>query len=211
MARKNLRLGELLIAAGLIDQFQLNSALSYQRNWGSRLGACLVRLGYLSEASLLEFLAEQLNLPRIDLARRAIASEVLAFVPAEKAREYNVIPVDRREMHGTLFLLVAMSDPTNLTVVDDLQFMTGCRVRPALAPEASIRDAIDKWYGAAPTVEEVAGSSDKLRVVRELELPANVAAEPPTGAATTEEKLHHLLRILVDKGLLSLGEYERLK
>jgi len=214
MTRKNPRLGEMLIAAGLIDEFQLNSALSYQRNWGGRLGACLVRLGYLSEASLLEFLAEQLKLSRIDLTRRAIASDVLAFVPAEKAREYNVIPVDRREMHGTLFLLVAMSDPTNLTVIDDLQFMTDCRVRPALASEASIRAAIDEWYGAAPEADEDVSAAEEpgeAQSAQASELPANATEATPARAETTEEKLHRLLRVLVDKGLLSLREYERLK
>jgi len=215
MTRKNMRLGEMLLAAGLIDEFQLNSALSYQRNWGARLGACLVRLGYLTEANLLNFLAEQLKLPCIDLSRRVIEADVLAFLPAEKAREYTVIPVDRREMQGTLFLLVAMSDPTNLGVVDDLQFMTGCRVRPALASEASIREAIESWYGPTPAGEAEsfapADASPAAASAGPPGLPVATVEPTPSPAETTEEKLQRLLRILAEKGILSLREYERLQ
>jgi len=215
MTRKNMRLGEMLLAAGLIDEFQLNSALSYQRNWGARLGACLVRLGYLTEANLLNFLAEQLKLPCIDLSRRVIEADVLAFLPAEKAREYTVIPVDRREMQGTLFLLVAMSDPTNLGVVDDLQFMTGCRVRPALASEASIREAIESWYGPPPAEEAESAAQAEASPVAAYagppRLPVATGEPAPPPVETTEEKLQRLLRILAEKGILSLREYERLQ
>jgi len=207
--RKNQKLGELLIVAGIIDEFQLASALTCQRNWGGRLGACLVRLGYLSEEKLLGFLAEQLRLPRIDLSRRAIAADMLSYLPAAKAREYNVIPVDRREMHGTLFLLVAMSDPTNLTVIDDLQFMTGCRVHPALASEASIRAAIENAYGPPPASEAL----ETMVAAGDAEAdPLPVVLEPVSNRGeNSDEKLQRLVRILMEKGILSLRDYERLK
>lgn len=210
MPHKKMKLGELLIGAGIIDKFQLDSALSYQRNWGGRLGACLVRLGYVSEEELLGFLADQLKLPRIDLAGRTIPPEVLAYVPAAGARKYNILPVDRREMHGTLFLLVAMSDPTNLTVIDDLQFMTGCQVRSALAAEASIHEAIERCYGPAPAEESPV--SVETAAVEEVPEGLSPVWQPVSNRAeTTEEKLQRLLKILSEKGILSLRDYERLK
>lgn len=202
----------MLMKAGIIDEFQLNSALSHQRNLGGRLGASLVKLGYLSEEKLQGFLAEQLRLPRVDLLRQEIAADVLAYIPANKAREFNVIAVDRRQLHGTMHLLVAMSDPTNLIVIDALQFLTGCRVRPALAGEAAIREAIDRWYRPqqveqAEPVED-GGSEDPLADL-EVALPSvppAVSVPVASKGASAEQKLALLLELLRDKGILSPEE-----
>lgn len=208
MQRKSLKIGEMLLKAGVIDGFQLNSALSHQRHWGGRLGASLVKLGYVAEEKLLAFLADQLNLPRVDLSKRVIASDLLAYVPADKAREFNVIPVDRKEMSGTLNLLVAMADPANLPVVDALQFITGCRVFPALASEESIRKSIEHYYGLPQALQE----ADPLTPVKETP-PASPLSPLFNGLARpqTDDKFQQLLRVLLDKGILSLREYERLK
>lgn len=209
MQRKSLKIGEMLLKAGVIDGFQLNSALSHQRHWGGRLGSSLVKLGYVAEEKLLAFLAEQLNLPRVDLSKRVIAADLLAYVPADKAREFNVIPVDRKEMSGTLNLLVAMADPANLPVIDSLQFMTGCRVFPALASEESIRKSIEHYYGLPQALQE----SDAPVPVKETAPPASALAPLFNGLSRpqADDKFQQLLRVLLDKGVLSLREYERLK
>lgn len=210
MQRKSLKIGEMLVKAGLIDGFQLNSALSHQRHWGGRLGASLVKLGYLAEEKLLAFLAEQLNLPRVDLTKRVIAADLLAYVPADKAREFNVIPVDRKEMSGTLNLLVAMADPANLAVIDALQFLTGCRVFPALASEESIRKSIEHFYGLPQALQEtdpgLVASAPTPVVPTPLSPLFSGLARPQA-----DDKFQQLLRVLLDKGVLSLREYERLK
>jgi type IV pilus assembly protein PilB len=149
---KNLKLGEILKQAGIIDDFQLNSALSYQRHWGGRFGESLIKLGYLTEDKLQNFLARQFDLPQIELFGRKIPEDVLAYIPLEKAREFHVLPVERREISGTMHLVVAMTDPTNLMVTDSLQFMTGCRIKAALASDDAITSAIEKHYG--PEVDE---------------------------------------------------------
>jgi len=224
LPRKNLKLGEMLMEAGIIHEYQLNSALSYQRHWGGRLGDSLIKLGYLTEDTLLNFLADQLKLTRIDLERWTISDEVLATVPADKAREYNVIPVDRKVMYGTVYLLVAMADPTNLLAIDAIQFMTGCQVRPALAAEGAVRAAIDRCYGPPGSestrdeeglpeieplpVEEAPASADEALTV--FDFPA-VNGNGNQKPADLEEKFQLLIRLLMDKGLLSLREFERLK
>jgi len=151
-----LKLGEMLSAAGIIDETQLDAPLSHHRNWGGRLGTTLVKPGYVNEENLLGLLARQLKLTRVELSARPIADELLAYVPGQKARQNNGIPVAREKTHGTVYLLMAMTDPTNLAVIDDLQFITGCRVRPGLAAEMSIQNAIDRCYGPLPFLEEPA-------------------------------------------------------
>ena len=221
MPRKHLKLGEMLMEAGIIHEYQLNSALSYQRHWGGRLGDSLIKLGYLTEDTLLNFLADQLKLTRIDLERWTISDEVLGMVPADKAREYNIIPVDRKVMYGTVYLLVAMADPTNLLAVDAIQFMSGCQVRPALAAESAVRAAIDRCYGPPGEVVPAEEELPEIEPLANDEAPASAEEalkvfDFPTANGhpqpeDLEEKFQLLIRLLMDKGLLSLREYERLK
>jgi len=209
MPKKNLKLGEMLIRAGIIDEFQLNSALSHQRNLGGRLGNSLVKLGYISENRLLSFLADQLNCPRIDLAKEQIPPELVAMLPEEKARQFNVLPVRRGEMSGTVYLLVAMSDPTNLMVIDSLQFMTGCRIRPAIASEEAIREALNRFYGAAGSEDEELAEAEVL--VEPPNAPELIPPRPLPRQRTTEEKYQALLEKLKSLGILTPREYDELK
>ena len=90
-ARK--RLGDLLVEAGLIDEYQLQSALGHQRQWGGPLGRILVDNGFVSESRLAEVLAAQMNLPLIDLDQQEIHEKVVAEVPMEMAEQYRMVPV----------------------------------------------------------------------------------------------------------------------
>ena len=208
-----MRLGEMLVKAGEIDEFQLNSALSYQRHWGGQIGSSLVKLGYIGEDDLLRFLSEQLNLTRIDLSRISIPPVVLESVPVEKALEYNIIPVDRKEMNGTIYLLIAMSNPTNLIVIDALQFATGCRVRPALAAHDSIREAIERCYGTLPArvkkLDDPPVEVDPVPDIDPFHFPP-VKQENGTHKSI-EQKFELLIKLLMEKGLLSISDFERLK
>lgn len=206
MPNKVIKFGEILLQSERINAFQLDSALSYQRNCGGRLGESLIKLGYISEEELLQCLAQQLKLPRIDLFKHDVSGDVLNCIPAEKAREHNILPVDRKELHGTSYLLVAMSDPTNLHLLDALQFMSGCRVKPVLAPASDIRDAIRHYY-------DLSGADAVPPLTNEKPVPRRPPAFPEAAAAETsaDAKLQALLRVLLDKGFLTLREYERLK
>ncbi|OEU52263.1 MAG: hypothetical protein BA871_12245 [Desulfuromonadales bacterium C00003096] len=187
------KLGQMLVEAELIDELQLKSALVHQQHWRCLFGASLVKLGYVDEEALLGFLAESLNLLRVDLKWRAIPRELLDLLPEDKAREYHVIPVDREVLHGTSYLLLATCDPTHLANLDDLAFLTGCEIRPALAAEEEIRVAIDRCYGSR--VEPLAPS-------------ASLPIRPP---AADQDKFHKLLLLLLAKGLISRSEYDLLK
>jgi type IV pilus assembly protein PilB len=149
-----------------------------------------------------------MKLPRIDLSRRSIPEDILAYIPADKAWEYRAVPVDRKEMHGTLFLMVAMADPTNLDVIDSLQFMTGCRVRTALAFDSAVEDALLRFYGPSPSAADP-GAQETAPKPHKLADISAVAVRPPI--ETTEERMQELLKILLEKGILSLREHDRLK
>lgn len=224
---KNLRLGEILKQAGIIDDFQLNSALSYQRHWGGRFGESLIKLGYLSENKLQDFLARQFDLPQIELFGRRIPEDVLAYIPVDKAHEYHVLPVERREISGTMHLVVAMTDPTNLMVTDSLQFMTGCRIKPALASDEAIRSAIDANYGGEIDDQEELDFAleDLIEPPKPVAPPEPVA--PPTPIAPSkpaaqddglsasalkklESRYENLVRILLDRGLIDHKDLDEL-
>lgn len=212
---KNLRLGEILKQAGIIDDFQLNSALSYQRHWGGRFGGSLIKLGYLTEDKLQNFLARQFDLPQVELFGRQIPDDILAYIPVDKAREFHVLPVERREISGTMHLVVAMTDPTNLMMIDSLQFMTGCRIKPALASDDAIRTAIERSYGT-----EIDGQEELDLALEDLVEPPKPAVKPTTvvldaglpasALKQLENRYENLVRILLDRGVLNYKDLDEL-
>lgn len=158
------KLGKLLQNAGFITQQQLEAALAQQRKTGERLGQILVAKGFLDERSLLEALEFQLGIPHVDLSRFTISQEALSTLPESLARRYGVIPLLRRGEN----LLVAMSDPLNIYVLDALRSATGFEIEPALASAREISAAIERAYrqvsAEEPKVQEetVAATSEAM-------------------------------------------------
>ena len=141
MARK--KLGEMLVEAGVITETNLRAALNEQRRWGGTLGRQLVEMKMISEAELVRVLSMQLNMPSIELDRLDIPSAVLDLVPADVAAEHNIIPFAQQMK----FLDVAMADPTNLGILDELRIRTQLNIRPYLAGPRAIERAVGKFYG----------------------------------------------------------------
>jgi type IV pilus assembly protein PilB len=140
----NRRLGDLLVAEGLITQEQLLKALTDQKGTADKLGAVLVRLHYISEEQLIGFLSRQYGIPSITLSQLEVDNDVLRLVPSAIAKKYEVLPVKR--LSNTLTL--AMADPTNVFALDDIAFMTNLQVLPVVASQAAIRKAIERNYEA---------------------------------------------------------------
>ncbi len=152
------RLGELLVRNKLIDENQLAKALEDQRASGGRLGASLVKLGYLQEEDLAAFLSRQYGVPSINLSEFDIDENVIKLIPNEVAQKYQLVPVNR----AGATLIVAMADPSNIFAIDDIKFMTGYNVEVVVAAEACIRNAIDKYYDQSASYEEVMGDLDDI-------------------------------------------------
>ena len=140
------RLGDLLVAEGLITDAQLKQALGDQKGKTDKLGSILVKLGFITEEQLIGFLSRQYGIPSITLNKVEIDPETLRLVPTTIALKYEVLPVKR--IGGTLTL--AMADPTNVFALDDIAFMTNLQILPVVAPQAAIRKGIEKYY-EAPT------------------------------------------------------------
>src|SRR5215510_3800230 len=138
------RLGDLLVAEGLISDEQLKQALAEQKGKTEKLGSILARLNFITEEQLIGFLSRQYGIPSITVTNVDVDAETLRLVPAPIARKYEVLPVKR--IGGTLTL--AMADPTNVFALDDVAFMTSLQILPVVAPQAAIRAAIEKAYEA---------------------------------------------------------------
>jgi type IV pilus assembly protein PilB len=146
------RLGDLLVAEGLITDVQLRQALTEQKGKPDKLGSVLVRLGLVSEEQLIGFLSRQYGIPSINVGNIEVDAEALRLVPAPIAKKHDVLPVKR--IGGTLTL--AMADPTNVFALDDIAFMTNLQILPVVAPQAAIRKAIEAAYdGGGPTMTEM--------------------------------------------------------
>ncbi len=143
------KLGELLIKAKLISPDQLQQALKQQKDSGIKLGESLIRLGFVSEDDITETLSSQFGVPSINLTHFEIDPNVLKLVPADVARKYNILPVNKT---GAT-LTIAMADPTNVFAMDDIKFMTGYNVEPVVASELALQQAIDRNYGASHALE----------------------------------------------------------
>jgi type IV pilus assembly protein PilB len=138
------RLGDLLVKEKVITSEQLEIALKNQKEAGSRLGSVLVKLGYLTDEEVTNFLSRQYGVPAINLNYFEIDPTVIKLIPHETAKRYQILPLSRVGSS----LTIAMVDPTNVFAMDDIKFMTGFNIEPVVASESAILEGIEKAYGA---------------------------------------------------------------
>jgi type IV pilus assembly protein PilB len=143
------KLGEILVRENLISPQHLRQALDYQREHGGRLGFNLVKLGLVSDDTITAILSRQYGIPSVNLELFDIEESVLRLIPQEVAQKYSVLPLSR--VGATLTL--AMVDPTNVFAMDDIKFMTGLNVEPVVVAEASVQQAISKYYSTTREIE----------------------------------------------------------
>ncbi|MEN6338037.1 MAG: type II secretion system protein GspE, partial [Phycisphaerales bacterium] len=132
------RLGEALVAEGIISQSQLDAILVEQRTNGGMIGEMLVEQGVIDGNRLLRFLAQQLGVPSCQLRHGLVDFTLLSLIGEEEAQRLCVIPMFR--VHDTL--TVAMAEPQSLPKIDRLAQLTGCRIRPVLSPRENIVEYI---------------------------------------------------------------------
>jgi type IV pilus assembly protein PilB len=139
------RLGDLLVKEKIITPEQLEQANKVQKEQSCRLGSALVKLGFLTDEDVTNFLSRQYGVPAINLSYFEIDPAVVKLIPFETAKRYQILPLSRVGAS----LTIAMVDPTNVFAMDDIKFMTGFNIEPVVASESSILAGIDKAYGAA--------------------------------------------------------------
>ncbi|MGB7212238.1 MAG: type IV-A pilus assembly ATPase PilB [Gemmatimonadales bacterium] len=169
-AASNERLGDILVREGLINRDQLNQALAEQKTSGHRLGYVLVKLGVVQELEVTKVLAKQYRMPAVDLSRFEVDPKIIKLVPAELALKKSVLPLKREGRT----LTVAMADPTDSGLIEDLKFITRYDLFPVIAGEYTLRSLIEKHYNSgdqqlADLLKEMEGEgeSDDVEVVKE--------------------------------------------
>jgi type IV pilus assembly protein PilB len=143
------KLGEILVRENLLSPQQLREALDYQREHGGRLGYNLVKLGLVSDDMITAVLSRQYGVPSVNLELFDIEDSVIRLIPQDVAQKYSVLPLSR--VGATLTL--AMVDPTNVFAMDDIKFMTGLNIEPVVVSEASVHEAIAKYYDLSREIE----------------------------------------------------------
>jgi type IV pilus assembly protein PilB len=139
------RLGEILLREGLVTRDQLAQALAEQKNTKHRLGYVLVKLGLVQELEITKVLARQYRMPAVDLSRFEVDPKIIKLVPADMATKSVVLPLKREGRT----LTVAMADPTDLGLLEDLKFITRFDLFPVIAGEYTLRNLIEKYYEAS--------------------------------------------------------------
>ena len=156
-------LAELLVSSNLLDLEQLEQARRDQKANGGRLTSSVIRLGFVKDAQLTEFLGRQYGLPTIDLAGFDVDAEALKMLSRQVCEKHVVIPVSKAGKS----LVVAFADPSNIYVKDDLALVTRSKIEAVVASETSIMQAIDKYYGGSHRIEnlisEIEESADTNR------------------------------------------------
>jgi len=145
------RLGDILQERGLISQEELAAALEEQRRSGDRLGESLVKLGFVTADQVADALSEHLRIERVDFGRRYLAPEIVELVPASVITSKYVLPLEVEDG----FLVVAMADPMDINVIDDLQRLTGKIIRPLVATEEEIIEAFQRTRNIAQSAREL--------------------------------------------------------
>jgi type IV pilus assembly protein PilB len=150
------KIGEILIQAKLITREQLQRALDEQRAYGGRVGYHLVKLGFIEELALARSLARKFKVPAVDLTKSELDPALVRLIPADIAVQHLVLPL-RREGRS---LYVAMADPTDFRVIDDLKFRTRSDIVPVIAGEYTLRTMIERVY--PPETEAEAAVMESL-------------------------------------------------
>ena len=167
----NERLGDILVRDGLITKEQLATALQEQKTSGHRLGYVLVKLGLVQELEVTKVLAKQYRMPAVDLSRFEVDPKIVKLVPADMAVKQTVLPLKREGRT----LTVAMADPTNQALIEDLKFITRYDLFPVIAGEYTLRTLIEKHYNTsdqqiADLLKDLEGEEgDDVEVVKEEE------------------------------------------
>ena len=201
VGRRYLRLGELLISAGMLTEKQLEEGIALQKDTGKRLGTVLLENGFITESELIEALQMQLGIEFIDLTKVKIPTELAQVVPKNIAKQYQVVPV--RVIRDELYL--AMQDPLNFYAIEEVRKAVHRRVVPMVATAAAVERAIQVLYGnegAAKAIEEMrreAAAKGETVAAVEAAFAANRIGDDSVSSAPTIRLVNSILERAVNE------------
>lgn len=191
--RERMRLGDLLIKQNVLTEEELKKALELQKGSGKKIGEVLVDNGFITEEMIVRALQMQLGLKVVQLAGVTIPKEVRGLVSVDLLKKYTCIPFELDPYNANI-LHLAMSDPMDMTAIDDISIVTNLQVEPYIATTRDIRTAIDRWYGASETLDAA------RRFTKEREqLRGNTGEE--TGADVSDAPIVQLVRSLLEQAI----------
>jgi type IV pilus assembly protein PilB len=174
-------LGEVLLKEKVLTADQLKTAQDFQKKHDIPLGSAIVSLNFVSGEEMAQGLSRQLGYPYIDLDQFEVYPDVISLITADSAKKSLVMPIHRIRS----FLTLAMVDPTDLDIIEDIRFRTGLSIQPVIASESGILNAINKYYGAGhalkvkKNIEEIELAEDsKISAIDQIE---EIKDEPEEG------------------------------
>lgn len=168
-SRKKLRIGDVLIKHGVINEDQLNMALEAQKGTKMKLGEALIEIGAVSDDQIARALSEQLHLDIIDLNNVVVTEDILKLIPSEVLFKHKVLPFEYHPTNPNI-IRVAMSNPIDMYATDDIEIITNLQVEPVVSTTKNIDIALDKYFGNKNTdaaLEEFTKEKEMELVERE--------------------------------------------
>ncbi len=164
---KRKKFSDYLIKNKILTPEELEKVLTVHKKRGGSLVELLVKLGYKKELELVGVLSGYLSIPPVRVLNLNIPQEILSLVPERITRDYHVLPIGK--IGSTLTL--AMGDPLNVLIIDDIKKITKCEINPVIAPLSEIKEAISKCYVQEPaeSIEEIIGSqsAEGIKYIKE--------------------------------------------
>jgi type IV pilus assembly protein PilB len=198
-----IRIGDLLVREGLITKEQLDKALQEQKQNGTRVGYNLVKLGFIPETELTKMLARQYKMPAVDLSKFTVDPKIAKLIPGEMALKNLVLPLKR----DGRTLTVAMADPTNMGVIEDMKFITRYDIFPVIAGEFTIRNVLEKIFESSEAqlgqiLKSIEGADDEseIEIVKEEEEMSAAALAAAVDDAPVVKLLNGILTDAVKRG-----------
>lgn len=186
---QKLRLGDILITAGLLTHEQLNKALSRQKMTNQRLGEILVDLKFVTEQDILQILSQQLGIQFVDLNSCLIDLQVAMSIPEHVAYKHHILPLRKEDDNK---LVLAMVDPLNLLAIEDVEILTGSEVEPVISRAGEIEKKLSEIFQEKDSVE---------KIVKDLDSQYNIQGEDLT-ASTEEEDIDSIPVVRLVNSLL---------
>jgi hypothetical protein len=177
------RIGEILVQAGILDEFQLETGLQESERFCGRLALTLVRLDLVEEDELVRALARKLGVPTARLDGKRIEPSVLGLVPQDLAARRACVPLFAKREGGVDVLYLGMEDPSDVDALDEVSFRAGLKVRPVLLAPSDLQRTLELGYGSAPA--SLAPSLPDEAPIRSedtapmLEVPPGLRSETP--------------------------------
>lgn len=203
MPRQRLKIGDLLLNAGVINEQQLQKALDYskeQRQKGNakRLGDCLRELGFVTDRQVAEALASQLNLQLVDLQGFTLSKQMQELIPGSTLRKHSVLPLgyDPKDPQA---IFLAMSDPLDIVAIDDVEIITNCRVEQCVATQTEIQAILDRYFGS----EEAMSAAEKFSKQRQERIQADREVEERAERELANAPIVQLVRTIVEQAVRS--------